>query len=129
VSTTEGRVYCVDAKINFDDNASFRQPDVWKLRDTTEEDPREVQASKHNLNYIGMDGNIGTLLLLFFSTSTNSLLTQPGCMVNGAGLAMATMDIIKLYNGSPANFLDVGGGANEQQVAEAFKILTSDKQV
>jgi succinyl-CoA synthetase beta subunit len=110
VSTTEGRVYCVDAKINFDDNASFRQPDVWKLRDTTEEDPREVQASKFNLNYIGMDGNIG-------------------CMVNGAGLAMATMDIIKLYNGSPANFLDVGGGANEQQVAEAFKILTSDKQV
>lgn len=99
------------------------------MRDTTEEDPREVQASKHNLNYIGMDGNIGTLLLLFFSTSTNSLLTQPGCMVNGAGLAMATMDIIKLYNGSPANFLDVGGGANEQQVAEAFKILTSDKQV
>lgn len=84
-------VYCVDAKINFDDNAAFRQKEIFAFRDTAEEDPREVAASKFELNYIGMDGNIG-------------------CMVNGAGLAMATMDIIKLYKGNPANFLDVGGG-------------------
>lgn len=108
--TPEGKVYCVDAKINFDDNAMFRHPDVYEMRDTAEEDPRELEAQKHNLNYVAMDGTIG-------------------CMVNGAGLAMATMDIIKLNNGEPANFLDVGGSANEQQVTEAFKIITSDKQV
>lgn len=110
VETKEGEVYCVDAKINFDDNASFRQKEIFNYRDIAEEDPREVAASKFNLNYIGMDGNIG-------------------CMVNGAGLAMATMDIIKLYGGEPANFLDVGGGANEQQVKEAFKIITADPKV
>lgn len=108
--TPEGKVYCVDAKINFDDNAMFRNPDIYEMRDTAEEDPRELEAQKHNLNYVAMDGTIG-------------------CMVNGAGLAMATMDIIKLNNGEPANFLDVGGSANEQQVTEAFKIITSDKQV
>jgi len=110
VETDTGKVYCVDAKINFDDNASFRQKEIFSWRDTAEEDPREVAASKFDLNYIGMDGNIG-------------------CMVNGAGLAMATMDIIKLYNGSPANFLDVGGGANTTQITEAFKIISSDPQV
>jgi len=110
VETNESKVYCVDAKINFDDNAAFRQKEVFAYRDTTEEDPREVQASKFGLNYIAMDGNIG-------------------CMVNGAGLAMATMDIIKLYNGEPANFLDVGGGATKEQVTEAFKIITSDPNV
>lgn len=110
VETSSGEVYCVDAKINFDDNAAFRQKDIFALRDPTEEDPREVEASKFDLNYIGMDGSIG-------------------CMVNGAGLAMATMDIIKLYNGSPANFLDVGGGANVKQITEAFKIISSDPQV
>jgi succinyl-CoA synthetase beta subunit len=108
--TTDDKIYCGDAKMNFDDNAAFRQKEVFKLHDPTEDDPREVAASKFNLNYIGMTGNIG-------------------CLVNGAGLAMATMDIIKLYKGEPANFLDVGGGASEQQVTEAFKILTSDKQV
>jgi len=105
-----GDVYCVDAKLGFDDNAQFRQEAIYNYRDTTEEDPREVEASKFNLNYIGMEGNIA-------------------CMVNGAGLAMATMDIIKLYGGEPANFLDVGGGASEKMVIEAFKILTSDPQV
>jgi len=110
VEIANGDVYCVDAKINFDDNAAFRQKEAFGMRDTTEEDPREVAASKFDLNYVAMDGNIG-------------------CMVNGAGLAMATMDIIKLYKGSPANFLDVGGGASEKQVIEAFKILTSDKNV
>jgi len=108
--TPEGKLYCVDAKINFDDNAAFRQKDIFNYRDTSQEDSREVAASKFELNYIGMDGNIG-------------------CMVNGAGLAMATMDIIKLHNGTPANFLDVGGGANEKQVTEAFKILDADPQV
>jgi len=108
--TPEGKVYCVDAKINFDDNAAFRQKDIFAYQDETQEDPREVAAHKFELNYIGMDGNIG-------------------CMVNGAGLAMATMDIIKLHKGSPANFLDVGGGANEKQVTEAFKILDSDPRV
>eukprot|EP01089_Gocevia_fonbrunei_P001048 TRINITY_DN10_c0_g1_i1.p1 TRINITY_DN10_c0_g1~~TRINITY_DN10_c0_g1_i1.p1 ORF type:complete len:448 (-),score=142.38 TRINITY_DN10_c0_g1_i1:38-1381(-) len=108
--TSEGQIYCVDAKINFDDNAKFRQKDVFAMGDDSESDPREVEAEKVGLNYIGMEGNIG-------------------CMVNGAGLAMATMDIIKLYKGSPANFLDVGGGATEEQVAQAFQILTSDKQV
>jgi succinyl-CoA synthetase beta subunit len=110
VETTDGLIYCVDAKIGFDENASFRQKEVFAMRDTSMEDPREVAASEHDLNYIGLDGNIG-------------------CMVNGAGLAMATMDIIQLHGGSPANFLDVGGGANEQQVEEAFKILTADQQV
>ncbi|XP_041350121.1 succinate--CoA ligase [GDP-forming] subunit beta, mitochondrial-like [Gigantopelta aegis] len=108
--TTDGRVVCFDAKINFDDNASFRQKEIFAMEDTSESDPREVEASRHNLNYIGMDGNIA-------------------CLVNGAGLAMATMDIIKLHGGSPANFLDVGGNVNEQQVTQAFKLLTSDKQV
>jgi len=110
VQTKEGQVFCVDAKILFDDNAAFRHAEVHAQRDFSMEDPREVEASKFNLNYIGLDGNIG-------------------CMVNGAGLAMATMDIIKLHGGSPANFLDVGGGASEQQVEEAFKILTADKNV
>jgi len=110
VETEDGKVYCVDAKINFDDNASFRQKEIFDNADTSEDDPREVAATKFNLNYIGMDGNIG-------------------CMVNGAGLAMATMDIIKLYGGSPANFLDVGGGANAKQITEAFKIISSDPQV
>ena len=106
----DGRVVAADAKLNFDDNAEYRQKDVFALRDHSQEDPREVQASKFDLNYIGLDGNIG-------------------CMVNGAGLAMATMDIIQLYGGSPANFLDVGGNASEEQVVEAFKILTADPKV
>jgi len=110
VVTTKGEVLALDAKFNFDDNALYRHPEVAALRDTAEEDPREVEASKHGLNYIGLDGNIA-------------------CLVNGAGLAMATMDIIKFYGGSPANFLDVGGGATEEQVTEAFKILISDKNV
>ena len=110
IVTKGGDVFALDAKFNFDDNALFRQPDVLAMRDITEEDPREVEASKFNLNYIGLEGNIG-------------------CMVNGAGLAMGTMDIIKLHGGEPANFLDVGGGANEQQVTEAFKILTADNGV
>lgn len=110
VVTTGGEVLALDAKLNFDDNALFRQPGILEYRDVLEEDPREVEASKFHLNYIGLDGNIG-------------------CMVNGAGLAMATMDIIKLYGGDPANFLDVGGGANEQQVTEAFKILMADPKV
>jgi len=104
------QVYCIDAKIGFDDNAQFRQPEIFSFRDTAEEDPREVDASNFNLNYVGMDGNIG-------------------CMVNGAGLAMATMDIIKLEGGEPANFLDVGGGATESQVKEAFRIVSSDPKV
>jgi len=103
-------VITVDAKVNFDDNALFRQQEVYEMRDLSEEDPREVEAGKWGLNYIGLDGNIA-------------------CMVNGAGLAMATMDIIQLYGGTPANFLDVGGGAQENQVKEAFKILTADPQV
>lgn len=110
VITKDGKIYCVDAKFNFDDNAAFRQESLFAMRDFSMEDPREVAASKYNLNYIGLDGNIG-------------------CMVNGAGLAMSTMDIIKLHGGEPANFLDVGGGANEKQVEEAFKILTSDPKV
>merc|ERR1712146_68869 len=108
--TPDGRVLCFDAKINFDDNAAFRQQKIFAMRDTAEEDPREVEASKFNLNYIGMDGNIA-------------------CLVNGAGLAMATMDIIKHHGGEPANFLDCGGGVTEQMVANAFRILTSDQQV
>lgn len=109
-STPQGQVVCFDAKINFDDNASYRQNAIFNQRDLNEEDPREVDALNHQLNYVGMDGNIG-------------------CLVNGAGLAMATMDIIKLYGGSPANFLDVGGSANENQIKEALRIITSDAQV
>ena len=110
VVTTKGGVLALDAKFNFDDNALYRHPEIAALRDIAEEDPREVEASKHGLNYIGLDGNIA-------------------CLVNGAGLAMATMDIIKFYGGEPANFLDVGGGATEEQVTEAFKILIADKKV
>ena len=110
VVTTKGDVLALDAKFNFDDNALYRHPDIAALRDVAEEDPREVEASKHGLNYIGLDGNIA-------------------CLVNGAGLAMATMDIIKFYGGEPSNFLDVGGGATEEQVTEAFKILIADKKV
>eukprot|EP01134_Creolimax_fragrantissima_P001659 CFRG1659T1 len=106
----DGRVMCVDAKIGFDDNAEFRQNDVFAQRDTAEEDPREVEAGKYDLNFVGMDGNIG-------------------CMVNGAGLAMATMDIIQLHGGKPANFLDLGGGVTEDSVGQAFKILTADTSV
>lgn len=110
VLTKAGQVLALDAKFNFDDNALFRHPEIREMRDLAEEDPREVEASKSNLSYISLDGNIG-------------------CMVNGAGLAMGTMDIIKHYGGEPANFLDVGGGASEQQVTEAFKILVSDPGV
>jgi succinyl-CoA synthetase beta subunit len=108
--TPEGDVVVCDAKVNFDDNAEFRQSTIFARRDFTQEDPREVEASKYDLNYIGLDGSIG-------------------CMVNGAGLAMSTMDIIQLKGGSPANFLDVGGGANEKQVQKAFEILNSDDKV
>src|ERR1700724_892581 len=110
ITTTDGRLFALDAKINFDDNALFRHSDLRELRDITEEDPLEVEASKYSLNYIKLDGSVG-------------------CMVNGAGLAMATMDIIKYAGGMPANFLDVGGGANAEQVAHAFEILLSDKSV
>lgn len=110
VITKDNQVLALDAKFNFDDNALFRHPDVQAYRDVEEEDPREVEASKHSLSYIGLDGNIA-------------------CLVNGAGLAMATMDIIKHHGGEPANFLDVGGGASEQQVTEAFKILVADSRV
>ncbi|KAF8975243.1 Succinate--CoA ligase [ADP-forming] subunit beta, mitochondrial [Entomortierella lignicola] len=108
--SSDHEVICMDAKLNFDDNADFRQKEVHSLRDTTQEDPREVSAAKYNLNYIGLDGSIG-------------------CLVNGAGLAMSTMDIIKLHGGEPANFLDVGGGATAEQVTEAFKIISSDPRV
>ncbi|XP_046405516.1 succinate--CoA ligase [GDP-forming] subunit beta, mitochondrial [Ischnura elegans] len=108
--TSTGDVVSIDAKIQFDDNARYRQKDIFDLEDKAESDPREVIAEKYNLNYIGMSGNIG-------------------CMVNGAGLAMATMDIINLYGGSPANFLDVGGGVKEEQVYQAFSLLNSDKNV
>ena len=110
VVTTKGEVLALDAKFNFDDNALYRHPEIAAMRDVAEEDPREVEASKHGLNYIGLDGDIA-------------------CLVNGAGLAMATMDIIKFYGGEPANFLDVGGGATEEHVTEAFKILIADKKV
>jgi succinyl-CoA synthetase beta subunit len=110
VVTKKGEVLALDAKFDFDDNALYRHPEIAAMRDTAEEDPREVEASKHELNYIGLDGNIA-------------------CLVNGAGLAMATMDIIKFYGGNPANFLDVGGSATEEQVTEAFKILIADKNV
>ncbi|MEX0279658.1 MAG: ADP-forming succinate--CoA ligase subunit beta [Arenibacterium sp.] len=110
IVTDAGDLKCLDAKMGFDGNAIYRQPDIAELRDTTEEDPKELEASKYDLNYIALDGEIG-------------------CMVNGAGLAMATMDIIKLYGAEPANFLDVGGGATKEKVTEAFKIITSDPQV
>jgi succinyl-CoA synthetase beta subunit len=110
ILTRQGDLLALDAKVTFDDNALYRHPDLRDFRDTTEEDPLEVEASKFNLNYIRLDGNIG-------------------CMVNGAGLAMATMDIIKLAGGEPANFLDVGGGANAEQIKNAFRILMADKNV
>ena len=110
VVTGAGEVMALDAKMNFDDNALYRHKDVLELRDEDEEDPMELEASKHDLNYIKLDGNIG-------------------CMVNGAGLAMATMDIIKLYGGAPANFLDVGGGATKERVTTAFKLILSDPNV
>jgi succinyl-CoA synthetase beta subunit len=110
VVTGSGDVLCLDAKVNFDDNALFRHKDVEELRDEDEEDPTELEAAKHGLNYVKLDGNIG-------------------CMVNGAGLAMATMDIIKLYGSSPANFLDVGGGATRERVTTAFKLILSDPHV
>lgn len=108
--TPEGEIVVCDAKVNFDDNAEYRQSSIFSRRDTTQEDAREVEASKYDLNYIGLEGTIG-------------------CMVNGAGLAMSTMDIIQLKGGSPANFLDVGGGANENQVQKAFEILNADPHV
>jgi succinyl-CoA synthetase beta subunit len=110
ITTSDNRLFALDAKLNFDDNGLFRHPDLKDLRDVTEEDPLEVEASKYGLNYIKLDGNVG-------------------CMVNGAGLAMATMDIIQYAGGMPANFLDVGGGANAEQVTHAFEILLSDKNV
>jgi succinyl-CoA synthetase beta subunit len=110
VVTVDGRVLALDAKLNFDDSALFRHPDIQALRDSHEEDPLDVEAAKHGLNYIKLDGNVG-------------------CMVNGAGLAMATMDIIKLAGGEPANFLDVGGGASPEQIENAFRILSSDPRV
>ena len=110
IITKEKKLLCLDAKMNFDDNAIFRRPEILKLRDLNEEDPAEIEASKHDLAYIKLNGTIG-------------------CMVNGAGLAMATMDIIKLYGKEPANFLDVGGGASKEKVAAAFKLILSDKNV
>ena len=110
IVTEDGSLLALDAKMNFDDNALYRHPDIKELRDISEEEPLEVEASKFSLNYIKLDGTIG-------------------CMVNGAGLAMATMDIIKLAGGEPANFLDVGGGANAEQIKNAFRILMSDKNV
>ena len=110
IITKSGKILCLDAKINFDDNALFRRPEIVKYRDLNEEDPKEIEASKHDLAYIKLDGSIG-------------------CMVNGAGLAMATMDIIKLYGEEPANFLDVGGGASKEKVSAAFKLILSDDNV
>ncbi|MGH6908109.1 MAG: ADP-forming succinate--CoA ligase subunit beta [Aestuariivirga sp.] len=110
VVTKEGKLLCLDAKMNFDDNALERHSEIKELRDLTEEDPKEIEASKFDLSYVALDGSIG-------------------CMVNGAGLAMATMDIIKLYGAEPANFLDVGGGASKEKVAAAFKIITADPRV
>ena len=110
ILTKEEKIVCLDAKVNFDSNALFRHPEILKLRDLNEEEPTEIEASKHDLAYIKLDGNIG-------------------CMVNGAGLAMATMDIIKLYGKEPANFLDVGGGASKEKVSAALKIILSDKNV
>ena len=110
ILTKEGKIICLDAKMNFDDNAIFRRPDILELRDLNEEDPAEIEASKHDLAYIKLNGSIG-------------------CMVNGAGLAMATMDIIKLHGKEPANFLDVGGGASKEKVTAAFKLILADKNV
>ncbi len=110
VVTAEGRVLCLDAKMSFDDNGLFRHPDIRELRDPNEEDPAETEAAKYDLSYVHLDGNIG-------------------CMVNGAGLAMATMDIVKYYGAEPANFLDVGGGANAEKVSAAFRILLADPRV
>ena len=110
IITKNGELICLDAKMNFDDNAIFRRPEILRLRDLNEEDPAEIEASKHDLAYIKLNGSIG-------------------CMVNGAGLAMATMDIIKLYGKEPANFLDVGGGASKEKVSAAFKLILSDKNV
>jgi succinyl-CoA synthetase beta subunit len=110
ILTKEGKIICLDAKVNFDSNALFKHPEIMELRDLNEEDPTEVEASKHDLAYIKLNGSIG-------------------CMVNGAGLAMATMDIIKLYGKEPANFLDVGGGASKEKVSAALKIILSDKNV
>jgi succinyl-CoA synthetase beta subunit len=110
IVTKDGKLRCLEAKIGFDDNALYRHPDILALRDVAEEDEKEIEASKHDLAYIALDGTIG-------------------CMVNGAGLAMATLDIIKLYGEDPANFLDVGGGASEDKVAAAFKIITADPNV
>ena len=110
IITKNNKIVCLDAKMSFDDNAMFRRPEILELRDLNEEDPMETEASKHDLAYIKLNGSIG-------------------CMVNGAGLAMATMDIIKLYGKEPANFLDVGGGASKEKVAAAFKLILSDKNV
>jgi succinyl-CoA synthetase beta subunit len=110
VVTKDNQLVCLDAKVNFDSNALYRHPEIVELRDLTEEDPKEIEASKFDLSYVALDGSIG-------------------CMVNGAGLAMATMDIIKLYGAEPANFLDVGGGATKEKVAAAFKIITADPRV
>jgi len=110
VLTKSDQLLCLDAKISLDDNALYRHPEILALRDLTEEDEKEIEASKYDLNYVALDGTIG-------------------CMVNGAGLAMATMDIIKLYGEAPANFLDVGGGATQEKVAAAFKIITADPKV
>ena len=110
ILTKEKKIICLDAKVNFDSNALFKHPEILELRDLNEEDPTEIEASKHDLAYIKLDGSIG-------------------CMVNGAGLAMATMDIIKLYGKEPANFLDVGGGASKEKVSAALKIILSDKNV
>ena len=110
IITKNDKIICLDAKMNFDDNAIFRQPEILKLRDLNEEEPAEIEASKHDLAYIKLNGSIG-------------------CMVNGAGLAMATMDIIKLYGKEPANFLDVGGGATKEKVTAAFKLILADKNV
>jgi len=110
IVTKQGQLKCLDAKISFDSNALYRHPEIMALRDETEEDAKEIEASKHDLAYIALDGTIG-------------------CMVNGAGLAMATLDIIKLYGESPANFLDVGGGASEEKVTAAFQIITADPNV
>ena len=110
IVTKKGKIICLDAKINFDDNALFRRPEILKLRDLNEEEPAEVEASKFDLSYIKLNGSIG-------------------CMVNGAGLAMATMDIIKLYGEEPANFLDVGGGASKDKVKAALKLIIDDKNV
>jgi succinyl-CoA synthetase beta subunit len=110
IVTTDGKLRCLDAKVSFDSNALYRHPEIMELRDLTEEDAKEIEASKYDLAYIALDGTIG-------------------CMVNGAGLAMATLDIIKLYGEEPANFLDVGGGASEEKVTAAFKIITADPNV